>query len=103
MNLKEIEDFLKTHWAAALIVLIVTTPVIWSAASIHYSQQISTLRERVGNLELKLEDLNEYKKRIKNLETDRRHINYSETTVIGISKKTEPLVDALYNPSIENN
>lgn len=101
MNIREIEEFLKNHWAAAVIVLIVTAPIIWSGASIHYSQQISTLKERVSNLELKIEDLSEYKIRVASLEKERSQISFSENTVIGLSK-TESLTDALYTPSNSN-
>ncbi len=96
MDFSKVESFLRTHWPAGVIVLIVSIPVIWSLASIHYAQQISTLKERVTNLEVQVTDLEEYKTRAVKLEEDRKKKRLSGG-VVGFSSQS--LADSLYSPS----
>jgi len=96
MDFSKVEYFLRTHWPAGIVVLIVSVPVIWTLATIHYAQQISTLRERVNVLEIQVTDLDEYKKRTEKLEEDRKKKKLSGG-IVGFSSQS--LADSLYSPS----
>jgi len=97
MDFTKVEKFLVDHWPAGLIVLFISIPVIWSLSSNHYAQQISTLNERVKNLELKVEDLSEYKNRLEKLEQEKKKNNLTGGGVVGFS--VESLADSLFSPS----
>jgi hypothetical protein len=96
MDFSKVENFLRTHWPACIVVLIISVPLIWSLATIHYAQQISTLRDRVTTLEVQVIDLKESKKRAEKLEEDRKKKKFSGG-IVGFSSQS--LADSLYSPS----
>ena len=50
MDFQKIEDFLRNHWPAAIMVAILTAPTTWAIAAGYYG-------ERVTYLDLKVRDL----------------------------------------------
>jgi len=96
MDFSKVENFLRVHWPAALIVAIISIPVIWTIASIHYAQEITALNVRLVTLEIQVEDLQQYKKRAETLETERLKIKFVGG-VVGFS--SESLADSLFSPS----
>lgn len=50
MNFAEVEEFVRKHWPAALMVTIIVTPGVWAIASTLYSGRITALEAKVQEL-----------------------------------------------------
>ena len=59
MDFSKVEEFVRAHWPAALMVTIIVAPSIWGIASLHYSERMALLDARVLDLSKELSILRE--------------------------------------------
>jgi RNA binding exosome subunit len=59
MDFQKVEDFLRNHWPAALMVAILVAPSAWGFAYLHYGERITLLDTRVKDLEKTIGQLRE--------------------------------------------
>ena len=59
MDFEKVENFIRLHWPAAVIVSAITVPSIWAMASMHYKERMTTLELKVEGLEGRLERMDE--------------------------------------------
>ena len=108
MDFPKVEIFLRDHWPAGIIVMIICIPIIWGIATffytqqikvmeISYSQQIEVLGDRIKNLEIQVKDLKQYKKRLESIEKQKKERKLSGGGLVGYPP--ESLADALFSPS----
>ena len=50
MNFKEVEEFARAHWPAAVIATIIVAPSIWTTAHLHFSERIATMEQQIRAL-----------------------------------------------------
>ena len=63
MDFQKVEDFIRAHWPAALMVAIVIAPAAWGFAHLHFSERITVLELEQRQLREKVEVLEELAKR----------------------------------------
>lgn len=59
MDFSKVEDFIRQHWPAALMVSFIVAPVVWSFAQMHFSERITLLELKVNGLNEQVKELNE--------------------------------------------
>lgn len=63
MDFQKVEDFVRSHWPAGLMVAIIMAPAVWTIASTHFSERITALETRVKELSERVAVLDEFAKR----------------------------------------
>lgn len=63
MDFTKVEDFVRAHWPAALMVALIVAPSMWTIANIHFSERITLLEARVKDLSERVAVLDELAKR----------------------------------------
>ena len=59
MDFQKVENFVRKHWPAALMVVVITAPSVWGIAQAHYNERITVLDMRVQELTKTIDELNE--------------------------------------------
>lgn len=59
MDFQKVEDFIRLHWPAALMVAIIVAPSVWGIASLHFSERITVLELGHTQLTTKIKTLEE--------------------------------------------
>jgi hypothetical protein len=65
MDFQKVEEFIRLHWPAALMVAIIVAPSVWGFASLHYSERITVLELEQKQLSAKVSTLEELAERSK--------------------------------------
>lgn len=63
MDFAKVEDFVRNHWPAALMVTLIVTPTVWTIANTHFSERITVLETRVKDLSEKVAVLDQLAQR----------------------------------------
>lgn len=50
MDFTKVEEFIRNHWPAALMVAIIVAPSAWGVANAHYSERLTLLDIKVTDL-----------------------------------------------------
>ena len=93
MDFSKVENFLRTHWPAAIIVTMLSVPAIWTIAHIHFSQEINLLKQEMAIMKTKVEALEEYKKRM-----DERETKFVSFIGGNVGFQKESLTEKLFTP-----
>lgn len=63
MDFQKVDEFIRKHWPAALIVAIIITPAVWAIATAHFSERITALELKVRELSERVAVLDQLAKR----------------------------------------
>ena len=59
MDFAKVEEFIRAHWPAAVMVAILVVPPTWGIANMHYSERLTILDTKLGVLSKEVMTLQE--------------------------------------------